>query len=339
MYIYVDESGTFVQPNAAHKVSAIGALVIPEAQHRPLLRAFERLIAPWRGQRSEIKGSQLSERQVAAVIDLAREYDVVFQVCAIDMGMHDPQTVEGFRQVQADGIVANITPEYPNWWSWATNLRQQVLTLSPQLFVQAIVIVHLLGDVLHNATNYYALRWPRALEKFSWHIDAKDMLVTPFEKLWAELLLPMLQSRSIRDPIAHLTDANYRYFERFEMGSSDVPSPMREQMESAGRSGAIDLRKVYREHFEFAASHRSSGIKMVDILVNATTRALNNTLSESGWKHLGNLMVNGVRPGFTLVKLASDGACGVYDVVTPYGSVVRKFNEQRRELIPANRGA
>jgi len=68
--IYIDESGTFVQPRKRHRISVVGALVVPDRQAEALFRAFEELAALWRRGGQEVKGSALSEMQIACVIEL-----------------------------------------------------------------------------------------------------------------------------------------------------------------------------------------------------------------------------------------------------------------------------
>lgn len=80
MHIFIDESGVFVPPKSgANKVSCVVALVIPSSQIDRLRRRFERLTRGWGQAGKEIKGSRLSETEVAAVIQLLREYEVIME--------------------------------------------------------------------------------------------------------------------------------------------------------------------------------------------------------------------------------------------------------------------
>src|SRR5689334_14983989 len=102
----MDESGTFVQPRRPSRVSAVGALVVPDRQADELFRAFDDLTGPWRSGGDEVKGSSLSEIQIAGVIELVGQFDALFDVRGIDMGLHDRERIETFQDRQASAITA-----------------------------------------------------------------------------------------------------------------------------------------------------------------------------------------------------------------------------------------
>jgi hypothetical protein len=86
MFIYLDESGTFITPSVPHKVSCVAALVVPAQQRDQLIAEFQSLEASWPAT-AETKGSKLSESQVHQVVELLNGYDVLFDVASIDMGL------------------------------------------------------------------------------------------------------------------------------------------------------------------------------------------------------------------------------------------------------------
>ena len=80
------------------------------------------------------------------------------------------------------------------------------------LYVQAILTIELIANVLQKATLYYAQRKPNELGRFKWVIDAKDEAITPYEDLWSKIVLPFLESRSLSEPIRLLKQADYSAF-------------------------------------------------------------------------------------------------------------------------------
>jgi hypothetical protein len=59
-----------------------------------------------------------------------------------------------------------------------------------QLYVQAAALTQLVQHVLHASTLYYAQRIPKTIGSFKWRVDAKDIVVTNYEKLWREIVGP-----------------------------------------------------------------------------------------------------------------------------------------------------
>jgi hypothetical protein len=67
MHIYLDESGGFITPSTTHRISAIAALVLPDARRDEILQRFQNLERSWQG-KQEAKGNKLTESQVQQVI-------------------------------------------------------------------------------------------------------------------------------------------------------------------------------------------------------------------------------------------------------------------------------
>ena len=88
MYIFIDEAGTFQIPSRPNLVSGVAALVVPEAFAGTLFRKFRKLKRLWRAGKKEIKGSELNEDQVTAVLSLVRRFDVLLFAVCLDLGLH-----------------------------------------------------------------------------------------------------------------------------------------------------------------------------------------------------------------------------------------------------------
>lgn len=216
MYIYVDESGPFVPPRGKFRVSAVGAVVVPESQRRPLLRALQPFLAP--GTTGEVKGSTLDEATIARVLHISAGYDVFVQIAAVEMSLQTNVETRAAQEAQAQAITDGLTEEHGSaWHTWSHELRAAMERLSPQLYIQAMSTVELLTNLIETASMYYAQRIPRELATFRWRIDAKDHVMTPYEMLWSEIIMPFAESKGMRDPTVTLEapSANYRYFERF----------------------------------------------------------------------------------------------------------------------------
>src|SRR5689334_7630646 len=98
MHIYFDESGIFRKPaNKTNVASCLAALVIPSSRKVRLIKDFLAMSSSWPKENGEVKGRLLDEDQIAETVALLRYYDVVLEVNAIDMGLHNEQDITTFK--------------------------------------------------------------------------------------------------------------------------------------------------------------------------------------------------------------------------------------------------
>ena len=67
----------------------------------------------------------------------------------------------------------------------------------------------------------------------------------------------------------------------------------------------VSLNRLMKDNFRFS-SDPEPGLEMVDILTNATRRALNGRLGEEGWKGLPSLMIHRREQYVSLLTLRDD---------------------------------
>jgi hypothetical protein len=293
MRIYIDESGNF-QPGAiASRFCCEVALAIPETFAPDLLERYVALRKQWTDE-PEIKGSALSDEQTTAALKLLAEYDVLVEICALDVGVHSSAQIKKFQHAQADGIMNGITPEHnDNARQWATRLRDEWLDLSAQLMTQLYVLVLTLEEVLKYVPNYYAQRMPQELGHFDWVLDPKDIKPTRFEECWRKIVFPLLQSISIDTPWARVDGGPFDYsaFKHFEM---DVPKYLlghiKTKVPDDGKG--LDLGKLFRESLAFPDSKNEPGLQLADIVASAFTKAMNGKLSPKVFRLLGPIMAH-----------------------------------------------
>lgn len=331
MHIYIDESGPFavVSPARAHRVSAVTALVIPDVQHNQLIGAYERLERSW-GCSTEPKVSQLQEEQIGSVIDLAAHYDVILDAVAIDMALQrDPDTSE-FKAEQAARILKAVTPLTPPQGIKYYQDLAGACRLSNPLFIQAHLTILLIERLLQAATFFYVLRVPLELAKFHWVVDAKEIGGTEYERLWRALILPLIQSNSVREPFATIEGGDYSHFERFYVDGASFPEHLKPY--ARGQSG-LNFGLVLSEHFALGESTGTPGLRLVDILASAFTRALNGTLRPTGWRGLGRLMVNRAVDTVKFTRLKVNGVSFSLNAV-PYANVVHELVAETKSMFP-----
>jgi len=87
------------------------------------------------------------------------------------------------------------------------------------------------------------------------------------------------------------------------------------------------------ESFTFS-SEATAGLELVDIITNATRRALRGNLQQKGWGRIPQLMVHrGKREYISLLSLQDDPEP---DRVYPYAGVLSAFRRGGRLLLPAH---
>jgi hypothetical protein len=268
----------------------VGALVVPDRDADALFRAFEELTAPWRRGGQEVKGRALSETQIAGVIELVGRYDALFDVRGIDMGLHDAARIATFQDGQAMAVTAQITADHgSDWQRWGAETEARMRGLSPQLFLQCMVTIYLVLDLLQAATIYYAQRAPEELGAFHWFVDPKASNRTELERLWTDVMMPMAQTQSTVEPFGTLERCDYSHFSRYYVAPEALPSELAEHMRDKPHDGGIQLKEIMTD-LMFPDSARTTGLQIVDILLSAFCRGLNETLGERGWSMLGRLM-------------------------------------------------
>lgn len=302
MHIFVDESGTFVRSATKPGLSLVGALVIPDARLSWLERKYAKLRQRLPKQGQEVKGRLLSEGDVRDVAELLRKNDALLDVIAVDLNMHTDEVIALHKVGQAQGITKHLTEQHhPSVHEASWDLRRRLEAMTPQLYVQSVAMFELIWQATEHATLYFSQRQPKELAAFHWRIDAKNKTgVTGWEDWWKSVVMPMLQSKSIREPHASFVDGDYSHFERFRMEIPDHLPPADD-----GVTDGIDLRLLLMEDFRYS-SDPEPGLEMIDILVNAVRRALIGHLRFSGWKDIRKLMIHRSRPYIRVIGLDLD---------------------------------
>ncbi len=105
LHIFIDESGTFVcDARKRHSISAVGALVIPTSSMKGFENPYGRLRQQLPQDKGEVKGRQLSEDQVVEVAALLRKVGALFEVVAIDVGMHSEEELLLHKASQEEAL-------------------------------------------------------------------------------------------------------------------------------------------------------------------------------------------------------------------------------------------
>jgi len=327
MLIFIDESGTFTSVSGPTGVSLVGALIIPEGSIAKIEKKYDAIRKNLPTENGEVKGRLLSEAEVDRVVTLLKRNEVLFEVVGIDMAAHSRSGIEVHKKGQENGITVNLTAAFhPNAQKGLWELRRRLERMPHQLYIQSVLMFELIPMVVEHATLYFSQRRPETLGHFKWVVDGKDKgRVTDWENWWSLTVMPMTQSRSLREPMGQFVDGDYTYFQRFEMA---IPEYLWPHLKNPRQRVGLDIKKILTESFRFS-SKPEPGLEMVDILTNATRRALAGRLGIKGWKYIRQLMIHRKKHYVRLISLAASPKGHRY----PYMHVLHQFSRGGKSML------
>lgn len=298
MFIYVDESGTFVRSTIPNSWNVIAALAMPEATRRLVSELLRRLkVASSRSSAQEIKLKHVSEAQIRTFIDDLGRLNTTLYASCVDSGLQDPEAVPLHRSNQVEKIRENIPRMlYPEGRALIEDLASRVERLSDQLYTQMVAQIDLLDQVYRSATLYYAQRIPATLGNYRWRVDEKNSSRPAFEETMRHMAPPLLQAKSLREPTLFVREFDYSHFERsFRFAPGEMPTYL--GLPEGSPESASNLGKILKD-FEFVRSHDSDGVQVADLLASALRRVLRNKFEDNLHMALalGRLTVQRMKP-------------------------------------------
>jgi hypothetical protein len=303
MHIFIDEAGAFLPPTSKpHAHSLVLAIIVPSGHHDQLCYDFLRLRDTWPHNAIEVKGSALTETQTAQVAQVLADHEVIVEFQALDMALHPDTVVSEFKERQADAITANVTPMHqPTIVRQLEELAAAFRTMPNQLFVQAVLTMHLVIDTVQHGTLYHVQRTPAELGRFCWMIDRKDHDLTAMERAWTMLILPAGEAQSTRSPFPRIIGADYSNFAKYEITEASADPEMVRHLawmrethkidKPPANFRCLDWKRLLTEERSFADSKDHLGLQLADIAATTLRRALNRQLQQDGWELFGRLLV------------------------------------------------
>lgn len=298
MYIFLDESGSFVSAPKRNSWNVIVAYMLPGFEWSQMRQALADLqIAAGARQPREIKLRDISEKDYFDFLSrLSQLHGILFTV-ATDAGLNSVAHIERHRNMQAKKITKHIDiMRYETGRQALKNLSDRVRNLSPQLYIQLKCQVILIESVINYGTLYFVQRFPEELGKFSWRIDQKNSTKTEYEKAFEILTPPWLQSSSLRKPWIELEGADYSVFKRFEYPEGKAPTYLKTSYGiDIGSAGLINIGQLIREDLKFVDSKQNYGVQIADLLATGLRRCLRARFNNNqvAARLLGSLMPQG----------------------------------------------
>jgi hypothetical protein len=312
----MDESGTFGGYHDG-SVSVVGALAAPTQRLDLIKRKYTKIRTQLPTDKGEVKGRLLNEKQICQVVKLLVRNNVLFEAVVLDLGFHDKDDVVRYKRNHAEGMLARVDNFAEPVRGQLRQACTQILSISPQLYLQAIATFELIHTIVYHVPLYFAQREPKELSFFKWIVDGKERAkVTNWEMWWSWYAIGALANMSKRRPAPRLEGVDYSFYDRFK--SND------------GEEEGINVRLLLSD-LEFC-SEALPELELADIVVNATRRALIGTLGEPGWRKIPQLMVHRKEPYLRFILIGREDA----DVIRrpAYARIVtRRFSSGGRSML------
>jgi hypothetical protein len=288
MHIFIDESGNF-SAFRPMSLSAVGALAIPDSQIDAISSQYAQLRSRLPVQNGELKGRSLNEAQVNDVVEMLVAYDVLFEISFVDLGMLTESAVSAYKKAHGDYTLGSVDRFHEPARGDVESAGRQILATSLPLYIQAVTTFELMHRLIGHTTLYYVQRLPAELGAFSWIVDGKQPgKITRWETWWSGYAQGALATMSKKRPSPMLEGADYSYYDRFAA------------VQDGGEKGT-DLKLLLKD-IRFSP-RAEPGLELVDILVNATRRALVGNLQQNGWENIPRLMVHRTEPYIQFILL------------------------------------
>lgn len=327
MHIYIDESGIFSNPESKPNVaSVVAALTIPSTHKVKLFREFSQLSEHLPTQDGEVKGRLLDESQVASVVSLLAKYDSLVEINAIDIALHTEEQLAKYQEGICNAVAGWATADRPEEFKKrVAEIAAALQKPKSPLFVESFLLMVLIPRILDISMNYYARRLPKELQTYHFVIDAKEKFVTNFENAWYIVIFPSIEHQSKQNPFQRLENGDYSYLESYYELPPEKAKRAARELKDNPDVVAFDIERVLRD-FKFQDSKHNLGLQLVDVVANATQRALNRKLKEEGYASIGTLMITQTDPALRFCILDPDAKkYGPIKVDSPFHDPVNKM--------------
>lgn len=331
MMLYYDESGTFTFPNSGPAISVVGLLIAPEGIFEQIKNDYLKIRSKLPHDNGEIKGKLMNEEDVAEIVSLLLNHDVLFVAVAIDMGLHSKAGIELSKDNLKKSFEADLTEDlHLDLVELTYEMNEKLSKLSLQLYIQSRLTFELIKDAIMLSTLYYCQRVPETLARFEWILDAKDKeKVTEGENWWKSTVAPIIAGDSTSRPFWRLNSGDYSYFQPYV---KETPEHLKSILHNPLENTVLDTRQIITENFRFS-SEPEIGLELVDILTNATRRALVGNLGYKGWCDIPQLMIQQRDYCIKLAFLENEKMTGIY----PYNNVLHHFNTKGKVMLTRDR--
>lgn len=332
MNIYLDESGSFVFHPKEGSWSVVVAICCPESSRRSIQNVVGQLRRRHGNLAGEVKLPKIGEQEYLRFLEELASHELIMFATATDSGLNSPARVKAHQLASVEDIRSNIPRmKFDGGRIGMTLLADQLESLSPQLYVQLVTQVNLVYDVIARSINFYVQRKPVTLREFRWRVDQKNTTKTVFEETFEKIAPPLLQARSIREPMMQIREFDYQHLAAYEFVPGEEPDYLQTEYGLPPMDG-LNVQKLFRGNLKFVDSTASEGVQVADLLASGLRRALKGNFDEpiKVAKAIGRLCVQNVK-GRQAINLVSFGEERRLPEFT--SSLVRQLDRECKQFI------
>jgi hypothetical protein len=140
--------------------------------------------------------------------------------------------------------------------------------------------------------------------------------------------MPRLQNDAVREPFMQIPAGDYSHMKRFEGKLSKF---WQELVKPSKRDApAMNLGRILGESIRFSKDPEP-GLELVDIVTNATRRALVGNLKREGWIKIPRLMIHTSEPHYVVMLALRNEPKGT--VRRPYAKTLFEFSKTGRVML------
>jgi hypothetical protein len=284
MHIFMDEAGRGLATEK-EAVTCVTALVVPDSQLEDMTAWF---LATENDYGKLIKGRKIDQKLRDRILKGLLKFDVFVECTAIDMSLHPIDAVSQHKEKRALFIENSPMTQNPFLQEKRSSFAEKIKNTKVPLYLQGNLTWKLVDIVIRHATIYYSQKRPEELGAFHWVIDPKEPgRITPYEKLWTELVLPYLQCRPA---LICIDGHDYTHLERFAVTDADIELLHKDSGEKLRKEDRpLDLKKIMTEHLSFPDDKNTPGLRLVDVIANAIFRCLNRGVNFRDYQNIGAL--------------------------------------------------
>jgi len=320
MEIFIDESGSFTDtganPNSWCVISAYTSPETEKRKYRDTLNLLKRRST--KPISSEIKLHEIEEQTYFQFLEELGQLKGALICIATDSHLNTVSLVKEHQRHQADSLLKDVDEMIYESGKYAVqHLANQVMSLSPQQYVQLTCQIQLIHSVINRGINYFIQRQPNTLASFRWRIDQKEPAKKlDYEDAFEKLSPALLQTISLREPFPALSWCDYRPMSEYMHKKGDIPEYLIDKFPHLSEAEGLDVQKIVRKDIKFVDSKLVEGVQVSDLLASGVRRLLKADFenNEQAAMLLGKLMVQEMdnKSPVSLITLGNEAVPDTY---------------------------
>jgi hypothetical protein len=133
VHVFIDESGSFSGFHAG-SIGVVGALAIPDVMLDNVAKKYLKFRSHKPQENGEVKGRRLSERQIDKVVTLLVRNEAIFEITALDLGLHKESEIGRYQKELGEQMLAKVVNFREDVRPEVQKASEQILKMPLNLF-------------------------------------------------------------------------------------------------------------------------------------------------------------------------------------------------------------